>query len=152
MSFGYTISNYINQNGGMLIINFNQFDTYVNPVTSGDGSYEFPTSLTVTDPQNNQYSNSITYYTNSTPNCVQQIAINICGGSNCAGSIIISGLRKSLNPLTALTQNIQINTVFGDSVSTSTFNAMQFNAARASRTLGLSLTNSVTTLNSNYAI
>jgi hypothetical protein len=39
MSFGYTVSNYINQNGGMLIVNFNQFDSYVNPVSSGDGSY-----------------------------------------------------------------------------------------------------------------
>jgi hypothetical protein len=152
MSFTYTVSNYINQNGGMLLINFNSLDSFVNPVANADGTYPYPVALTVTDPSNSQYSNSITYYTNSTPNGLQQIAINICGGSNCAGSITVSGLRKGFSPLTAMTQNIQITTVYGDSVSTSTFNIMQFNVVRASKSLGLSLSNSVTTLSSNYVL
>ncbi len=152
MSFAYTTSNYINLNGGMLLINFNQLDTFVNPIPESDGTYSYPTSITVTDPQNNQYINSLTYYSTSNPNSIQQIAINICGGANCAGSITISGLRKGFNPLSALNQNIQITTVWGDSVSTSTFNAIQFNVAKASRPLTLSLSNSVTTLSSNYVI
>lgn len=152
MSFTYTISNYINQNGGMLLINFNPLDTFVNPFLDTDGSYAYPSVITITDPQNNQYTNSLTYYTTSNPNSLQQIAINICGGSNCAGSITISGLRKGFNPLSSLTQNIQITTVWGDSVSTSTFNAIQFNVAKVNRPLTLSLSNSVTTLTSNYVI
>lgn len=152
MSFTYTISNYINQNGGMLLINFNPLDTFVNPSLDADGNYAYPSSLAITDSQNNQYANSLTYYSSSNPNSLQQIAINICGGSNCAGSIIISGLRKGFNPLSSLTQNIQITTIWGDSVSTSTFNAIQFNVAKANRPLTLSLSNSVTTLTSNYVI
>lgn len=152
MSFTYTISNYINQNGGMLLINFNQLDTFVNPVVADDGSYSYPIALTITDPQNNQYSNSITYYTTSTPNGLQQIAVSICGGSNCAGSITISGLRKGFSSLATLTQSIQITTVFGDSVSTSTLSIMQFNVAKVSKPLTLALSNSITTQNSNYVV
>lgn len=152
MSFTYTISNYINQNGGMLLINFNALDTFVNLSLETGGSYAYPSAITVTDSQNNQYTNSLTYYTSSNPNSLQQIAINICGGSNCAGSITVSGLRKGFNPLSSLTQNIQITTIWGDLVSTSTFNAIQFNVLKANRPLNLSLTNSVTTLTSNYLI
>lgn len=151
LTFTYSISNYINTNGGQLLVNFNQYDTYVNP-TYSSGQYTYPSSLTITDPQNNQYSNSIIYNTNSNPNSIQQIAINICGGSNCAGSITITGLRKGFNTLTALTQNIQITSQGGDLVSTSTFNIMQYNVAKVTPTLKLNLTNSVTTLNSNYVI
>lgn len=151
LSFSYSISNYINTNGGQLLINFNQYDTFANP-TYSSAQYTYPSSLTVTDSQNNQYSNFIVYYTSYSPNSIQQIAINICGGSNCAGSITITGLRKGFSSLTALTQNIQITSQGGDLVSTSTFNIMQYNVARVTPTLKLNLTNSVTTLNSNYII
>jgi hypothetical protein len=151
MSFSFTISNYITTNGGQLLINFNQHDTYINPV-NGNSSYTYPTSLTITDAQNNQYSNSVTYYTNSNPNSLQQIAINICGGNSCSNTLTISGLRKGFNPLTSLNQNIQITTAYGDSVSASTFNIMQFNVAKMANNLKLNLSNSVTTLNSNYII
>jgi len=49
-----------------------------------------------------------------------------------------------------MTQNMQITTVFGESVSTYSFNIINYNVARSSKSLGISLSNSVTTLNSNY--
>jgi hypothetical protein len=153
ISFTYTISNYINVNGGILLVNFNTNDTYVNPTYDAlTTTYTYPTSITVTDAQNNQYSNTVTYNTNTNPNSLQQIAIDICGGKSCSTTITISGLRKGFSPLSSLSQNIQITTGFGDSVSSSTFNVMQFNVAKAMNTLKLNLSNSVTTLNSNYVI
>ena len=80
MSFTYTIPVYITTNGGLLLINFNQFDTYVNPVyDTPSATYSFPTSLTITDPQGKTYTNSIVYYSDVDPPSIKQIAIDICG-------------------------------------------------------------------------
>jgi hypothetical protein len=80
MSFTYTIPVYITANGGLLLINFNQFDTYVNPVyDTPSATYSFPTSLTITDAQGKTYTNSIVYYSDVDPPSIKQIAIDICG-------------------------------------------------------------------------
>lgn len=154
MVFSYSTSSFINANGGILLINFNQYDTYINPTGN---PYVYPSALTITDAQNNQYTNSITYYTTSNPNSVQQIAINICGtnginGNNCLGSIVITGLRKGFHSISGITQNIQITDVFSNSVSTSTFSINQYSPVKLANSLKLSLSKSVTTLSSSYVV
>lgn len=47
-------------------------------------------------------------------------------------------------------QNMQITTVFGESVSSYSFNVISYNVAKSTKSLGINLSNSVTTLNSNY--
>lgn len=80
MSFTYTIPVYITTNGGLLLINFNQFDTYVNPIyDSSSATYSYPTSLTITDSQSKAYTNNIVYYSDIDPTSIKQIAIDICG-------------------------------------------------------------------------
>jgi hypothetical protein len=151
MSFTYTIPVYITTNGGLLLINFNQFDTYVNPVyDSSLASYSFPTSLTITDTQGKTYTNNIVYYSDVDPASIKQIAIDICGSNSCGTNLIISGIRKGFSPLSNMVQNIQITTVYGESVSSFSFNVISYNVVRSTRALGISLSNSVTTLNSNY--
>jgi hypothetical protein len=80
MSFNYTTPAYITNNGGLLLINFNQFDTYVNPnYDSTSGTITYPTSLTITDSQEKIYTNSIVYYSDADLSSIKQIAIDICG-------------------------------------------------------------------------
>lgn len=153
MSFNYTTSPYITTNGGQLVINFNQYDSYINIIyNSNSQTYDYPSSLTVTDSSGNTYSNTLAYYNSATPNSIQQIVIRICGTSSCNGNIIVQGLRKSFSPVSSLTQNVQTTTIDNDLIATSTFSTSQFNTAKTSKTLSLNLSNSVTTLNSNYAL
>ena len=71
MSFSYTIPPYIAANGGLLQLNFVPYDSYIKVnYNSAQSSYSYPTSLTVADPNGNNYSNSILYDTTSSPNSV----------------------------------------------------------------------------------
>lgn len=151
MSFTYTIPMYITSNGGLLLINFNQLDTYVNPIYDiPSASYSFPTSLNITDTQGKTYSNNIVYYSDADLPSIKQIAIDICGSNSCGTSLIINGIRKGFSPLTNMIQNMQITTVYGESVSSYSFNVISYNVVRSTKALGINLSNSVTTLNSNY--
>lgn len=153
LTFNFNIPNYINLNGGQLVINFNQYDTYVNPIyDTSSNTYSYPNYVTVVDSQNNSYSNSISFYSANNPNSLQQIVIQMCGGTPCSTSLTIQGLRKGFNPLISMSQTVQITTAFEELVSSTTFSVMSYNVIKSTQVLLMKLSNSVTTQSSNYFI
>lgn len=95
----------MSSNGGILLLKFTAFDSYV-PVVYGQNSYTYPTSLAVTDGNGNSYSNTVAYDTSNTPNYVSQISIEICGSNPCNGKINIVGLVRGYYTLSSSTQNV----------------------------------------------
>jgi len=153
MSFTYSIPPYISANGGLLQLNFVPYDSYIKVnYNSAQSTYTYPSSLTIVDSNNRSYTNNIIYDTTSTPNSVVQIIVSICGSNPCSNNLVISGLLRSFNPLTAMTQNILLTTQGGDPIANSNFSVLQFNPTKASNNLTISIPNSVTTLSSNYII
>ena len=150
MSFTFNIPPYVTANGGQLLIKFLPDDTYtaIDPNT-----LSYPTSLAVTDSTGSSYVNSISFDTTTpnSPNSIKQITVQLCGTSNpCSGTISIGGLIRGYYPLTTMTQTIEITTQGADSIAVSSFSALQFNPVKRTSPLGISLTNSVTTLKSQY--
>ena len=125
MSFAYSIPPYVSANGGLLQLNFVPFDTYVKVnYNSAQSTYNYPTSVTITDSNNKIYSNTVLYDTSSNPNSITQIVISICGTNPCSNTLIISGLLRGYNPLTAMTQNVLLTTQSGDSIANSNFSIL----------------------------
>ena len=150
MSFQHSIPPYISTNGGLLLLQFTAFDSYV-PISYNQGTYNYPTSLTITDGTGTPYINTLIYNTNSTPNYLSQISIQICtNGNPCTGKIFISGLVRGYYPLSSSTQTITITTTNSDIVATNTLPVTSYTPTKATNSLGISLSNSVTTLTSSY--
>ena len=153
MSFTYSIPPYISANGGILLVNFVPYDSYIQvSYNSTSQSYSYPASLTVTDGAANSYANTVIYDSSSSPNSVVQIVINICGSNPCSSSLTISGLLRGYNPLTAMTQTLLLTSQAGDSIASTSFSVLAYNPTKASKNLAMSLTNSVTTQTSNYVV
>jgi hypothetical protein len=151
LKFNFSIPTYIATNGGQLLITFVPFDSYV-AVSYNSGSYSYPVSLGVTDNSGSAYNNTVVYDGSSVPSAVQQIVVSICGGNPCTGSISIVGLNRGYYTLAAMTQTVAITTNAGDSVASSAFSVLQYSPTKATHVLGLALSNSVTTLSSNYIL
>ena len=151
LSLQHSIPSYVSTNGGMLLLKFTAFDSYLPVIYSGS-TYSYPTSLTVADELGNAYSNTVSYDTSNTPNSVSQISIQLCGSNPCTGKIFISGLVRGYYPLTASTQNIVITTTNLDTVAINSLPVTAYTPVKASNTLGISLSNSVTTLPSSYTL
>ena len=113
---------------------------------------EYPEKILVEDLQNNQYVHTIEYY-DSIPMSLKQISITICTNTtNCSNTIDILDLRRSFAPMSGLTQNIQINTLYDDTVSTASYQNASYSVTRAGRDLNVTLSNSITMMDSNYII
>ena len=127
MSFSFSIPAYISTQGGQLIIDFDQLDTYV-PVNNNGGTLTYPTSLTIADSNGASYSsNTVAYYSllgSNMPNSVKTLTIQICGSNPCSGSVVISGLTRGYYPLSTMSQVVQISTVNSYSVATTTFSVL----------------------------
>ena len=85
LSFTHSIPTYVGNHGGLLLLKFTPFDSYVPVTYSQSGSYSYPTSLSVTDKSGNSYGNTVVYDSASTPNYVKEISIQICGNNPCNG-------------------------------------------------------------------
>jgi len=136
LSLQHSIPSYVSTNGGMLLLKFTAFDSYLPVIYSGS-TYSYPTSLTVADELGNAYSNTVSYDTSNTPNSVSQISIQLCGSNPCTGKIFISGLVRGYYPLTASTQNIVITTTNLDTVAINSLPVTAYTPIKASNTLGI---------------
>lgn len=116
MGFNVSVPGYISKNGGQLVISFVEFDSYVPVVyNSGFASYSYPGELSVLDSITSApYSNSLLYYGSANPKSILKLVIQICGTNPCSGNLKIGGLLRGYNPLSVMTQKIQLTTQSND--------------------------------------
>ena len=81
-----------------------------------------------------------------------KVVVQICGSNPCTGTFAAQGLSRGYYPLTSMAQQVTLTTTAGETVSTISFSTLAFNPLKAVNALLLSLTNSVTTLSSNYQL
>jgi hypothetical protein len=81
-----------------------------------------------------------------------KVVVQICGSNPCTGTFTAQGLSRGYYSLTSMAQQVTLTTKAGETVSTTSFSTLAFNPLKAANPLLLSLTNSVTTLSSNYQL
>lgn len=150
LSFSFSIPSYLSANGGQLILEFPQDDSYIPPTYSS--GWTFPSSLHIEDGLGNDYSNAVVYYSGQTLQSVMKVVVQICGSNPCSGKFIARGLSRGYYPLTSMSQTITLSTTAGNTVATTAFSTLAFNPTQPTNPLALALTNSVTTLSSNYKL